>query len=416
MKNIKEGSFNLVANELTPSQITMLLRKVFAKGGHPMPICLCGRPGCVAGDMKIRGYWLGNAKKNTNNMTIAHIYQHQHDIKYKGAYQHKSKVFIVRSYNEETKRIEDTAVTSTYSGQKQCYLIKAGKFSVEVTEEHPVFTQRGWIKCCELVPGDVVFTYPDRLTGTPRTKASKMHDVLVKYHPTGSRKVVNGCLYFRKSKHILEYEAFRNNMTFDEYRKILNNYKGQPFYFVPKGLEVHHIDRDRSNNNPDNILLLTTSEHAKLHHKEDGKFGHMGDYLPIPQKIDSITPTSIKDTYDLSCEKNHNFFAGNILVHNCGKSQTIQQVCREFGVSYENGNYHEIRASMVVDSSDLTGLPVVTKKMKMTGVGSEEYEPATVYSKPQQLPLIVLLFPTRNEINYMLFSLMKLTVPLTQAL
>lgn len=70
-----------------------------------------------------------------------------------------------------------------------------------------------------------------------------------------------------------------------------------------------------------------------------------------------------------------------------GKSQSIQQVCREFGVSFENGNYHEIRASMVVDSSDLTGLPVVTKKMKMTGVGSEEYEPATVYSKPQQLPI-----------------------------
>ena len=33
---------------------------------------------------------------------------------------------------------------------------------------------------------------------------------------------------------------------------------------------VHHKDRDRSNNKLDNLLLLTQSEHMKLHQQEDG--------------------------------------------------------------------------------------------------------------------------------------------------
>jgi len=33
----------------------------------------------------------------------------------------------------------------------------------------------------------------------------------------------------------------------------------------------HHIDRNRRNNNIDNLQLMTVSEHIKLHHKEDIK-------------------------------------------------------------------------------------------------------------------------------------------------
>lgn len=89
-----------------------------------------------------------------------------------------------------------------------------------------------------------------------------------------------------------------------------------------------------------------------------------------------------------------------------GKSQCIQQVCREFGVSYEEGNYHEIRASMVVDSSDLTGLPVVTKKMRVGNGSSEEYEPTTMYSRPDQLPIDTpsLSDEERNKLHVIFFD------------
>lgn len=37
---------------------------------------------------------------------------------------------------------------------------------------------------------------------------------------------------------------------------------------IPKGMHVHHKDEDKRNNTPENLVLLTASEHAKLHGSE----------------------------------------------------------------------------------------------------------------------------------------------------
>lgn len=37
---------------------------------------------------------------------------------------------------------------------------------------------------------------------------------------------------------------------------------------IPKGYQVHHIDHDKGNNEPDNLRLLTKSEHMRLHGEE----------------------------------------------------------------------------------------------------------------------------------------------------
>lgn len=37
---------------------------------------------------------------------------------------------------------------------------------------------------------------------------------------------------------------------------------------APKGLVVHHKDHNKSNNNPDNLQVMTQSEHSKLHWRE----------------------------------------------------------------------------------------------------------------------------------------------------
>lgn len=36
--------------------------------------------------------------------------------------------------------------------------------------------------------------------------------------------------------------------------------------FLRKGEVVHHIDMDKSNNNPNNLIVMTNQEHVKLHH------------------------------------------------------------------------------------------------------------------------------------------------------
>lgn len=87
-----------------------------------------------------------------------------------------------------------------------------------------------------------------------------------------------------------------------------------------------------------------------------------------------------------------------------GKSAVVKQVCREFNVS-EN-EYHEIRASMVVDSSDLTGLPCITKKLKTGASITEELEPTTMYSRPQALPIdhSGLTEQERNKLHVIFFD------------
>jgi hypothetical protein len=60
------------------------------------------------------------------------------------------------------------------------------------------------------------------------------------------RKMVRGKSY-RKQEHIWVYE----------------NYHG---VIIPKGYEIHHIDRVRNNNNISNLELLSRGDHKKVHY------------------------------------------------------------------------------------------------------------------------------------------------------
>ena len=37
--------------------------------------------------------------------------------------------------------------------------------------------------------------------------------------------------------------------------------------YLSPDYDVHHKDMNKQNNDPNNLLILTTSEHIKLHHK-----------------------------------------------------------------------------------------------------------------------------------------------------
>lgn len=90
-----------------------------------------------------------------------------------------------------------------------------------------------------------------------------------------------------------------------------------------------------------------------------------------------------------------------------GKSQIIQGVCREFGIDPQTSHrYHEIRASLVVDSSDLTGLPHITKKVKQVDGVTTEYAHTTSYSASSLLPIDTpdLSEEQRNELHVIFFD------------
>jgi len=80
-------------------------------------------------------------------------------------------------------------------------------------------------------------------------------------------------------------------------------------------LEVHHKDKNTSNNTLANLEILTKSQH---------RFKHSYYPKPILSKVKSITKIGIEDTYDIVCKApHHNFVANGIVVHNSGKTACV---------------------------------------------------------------------------------------------
>lgn len=50
---------------------------------------------------------------------------------------------------------------------------------------------------------------------------------------------------------------------------------------IPDGMVVHHIDRDRTNNTLDNLIVLSNEEHAKLHQTEDNGSIYLSSKCPV---------------------------------------------------------------------------------------------------------------------------------------
>ena len=48
----------------------------------------------------------------------------------------------------------------------------------------------------------------------------------------------------------------------------------------------------------------------------------------VEKRIRKITVKSNQDVYDITTEKNHNFFADKILIHNCGEIIQGEDSCR----------------------------------------------------------------------------------------
>lgn len=59
-----------------------------------------------------------------------------------------------------------------------------------------------------------------------------------------------------------DFVGRKNNKPVKLHRVMWAHYYGE----IPKGYNIHHIDRDKRNNNIENLQLMTQSEHSRLHH------------------------------------------------------------------------------------------------------------------------------------------------------
>ena len=74
-------------------------------------------------------------------------------------------------------------------------------------------------------------------------------------------RLINGylCIFNSDSKHA--FKCGKQKGFVYEHLWVLE----QQGIIIPTGFEVHHLNFDRLDNNPSNLIVLSKSDHAKLH-------------------------------------------------------------------------------------------------------------------------------------------------------
>lgn len=68
----------------------------------------------------------------------------------------------VYSYNEEKEEFELDEITHVIeSGEKEVFELKIGEKTLKLTENHPIFTKRGWVEVKDLLPEDEILCNDD---------------------------------------------------------------------------------------------------------------------------------------------------------------------------------------------------------------------------------------------------------------
>ena len=85
--------------------------------------------------------------------------------------------------------------------------------------------------------------------------------------------------FFRLPKDKKGYQFFKdkNGNHIRVHKRVCEKKYGQ----IPKGFIVHHIDGDKSNNKPDNLILLHPKDHYRVHVKKDLRITQEKEYIEL---------------------------------------------------------------------------------------------------------------------------------------
>lgn len=175
-------------------------------------------------------------------------------------------------------------------GGKPVYLLKtkSGK-SIKATSDHEFLRGDGrWTPLAELRPMDSIAVNGNRVD----------KDGYVRVHGVRHPRKTTGGVY----EHILVAE-----------KKLGRR--------IRKSERVHHINGVRHDNRPENLEVISESQHGKEHRRHRN---FKEKVIVKYEQIESIKPAGVERVYDVSCESpNNNFVANGIVVHNCGKTMPV---------------------------------------------------------------------------------------------
>jgi len=353
---------------------------------------LMGWEGCLAEDTFIKFI---NVKKDgivqdCKGASIKNLHKRFHNRNEKTL----NTVFNVTSINDENRVFSNRILDVVKTGKKECFKVVTAKgFILETTKDHKFYTGSNYIPLERLTVGSEVFVN----NNTPFSK--KMKSAKNKYKKTTvknyykGKKLIGGYTYFRESVARLTFEAAMNNMSYEEYKDFLNSFTEFDTFpphivTIPEGYDVHHIDENTQNDVIENLQLLKTSDHAKMHALE--RHNNLR-FMAVPDVIESIVSVGIKETYDIKCEfPFNNFIAQGIVVHNSGKSTIAGHLtaqCQKSGgkVIYIDGEH-------AVDKNYFKALGVDTEALLISqpSNGEEGFQIAMEMINTGEIDLVII--------------------------
>jgi len=290
----------------------------------------------------------------------------------------------VRCVDEENKIItKNKPISIIKSGIKDVYTVKTKDgYSIKSTKEHKFLTDNGWKRLKNIKEGDIIYTNGEPLYMDKNWLEKKYHK-----ENLSQKKIATlcNCSHHTIRKWIRKYnlqkelgswslgvEPPNKGKTKDNYKPMKisseklkgennpNYKKGEKFvgeknhqwkgnnikntggytrvqkHFdrkykceicdkETKFTEVHHIDKNPSNDSDDNLIELCRTCHAVQHYGVKVKQIRLSE-------IKSIEYSGKEMTYDLEMKNpHHNFIANGFVVHN---SQRSQRYVNEDGFGY----------------------------------------------------------------------------------
>lgn len=211
----------------------------------------------------------------------------------------------IRQLNEHTGAVQTSTVKDVVvSGTKEIFRVSAGSFSVCGSKDHRIYTDSGWKRIEEIVPGqDQIITYR---YGTGANADPNRHNKI------DGRWVQTWCRQNRA------YVAQRQNN--------LCAVSGEP---LTTSFHLHHIEERHKR--PDlafdlnNVIAINADAHKELHEKQGWQVGvPLGS---VGTLVDSVKSEGLCDTYDLEIAGEFpNFFADGVVVHNSRNARSSRAV------------------------------------------------------------------------------------------
>jgi thymidylate synthase (FAD) len=302
---------------------------------------------CVSGNTLIRSM----AQKK---WTVKELYDWQFDTKRKG----RLGLMKIRSVDELTNVIVPNTIKEIINtGVKDCYKVttQSGRKLI-CTNEHKIYTPKGYIELKKLSIGDCVYSNGIELLENKDWledyyliqnhtrketaefigcceslvyKSFKKFNIVKSHKDFPNRKPghgIKGMFSEDMKKHLSDIHKGNKNPAWIENRDqitITAGYSESNRNYIPDkceicgtktSLERHHINKNPKDNNRENIMFLCSKCHHLWHHP--GAIGVFKD------PIISIEYVGKEEVYDIVMnEPYHNFVADGIVVHNCQESQ-----------------------------------------------------------------------------------------------